>query len=104
MKKNGIKVTLLIAAIAFSFTSFAQEAKKDNIAEKFAKADTNDDKKLDKAEVTAANNPKVLRAFDKIDSNKDGFLTLEEGENYKAAQKAKREAAAQEAKIKSASK
>ena len=48
------------------------------MAERFAKADTNKDGGLSKAELQAAGNSRMLEYFDTIDTNKDGKLSPEE--------------------------
>jgi hypothetical protein len=61
------------AAPALAKTSAKQRAA---IEAAFARADTNGDGKLSRAE--AEHLPAIAARFDELDTNKDGFLSLEE--------------------------
>jgi Ca2+-binding EF-hand superfamily protein len=54
------------------------EQRQADMKERFAKADTNKDGGLSKAELQAAGSHRLLERFDAIDTNKDGKITPEE--------------------------
>jgi hypothetical protein len=66
---------VLVAATAWS--AAAQSTRDQQIAERFAAADTNHDGKLTLAEAQAGM-PRVAANFDKIDADKNGTVTLAE--------------------------
>ncbi|WP_117880870.1 CREC-EF hand family protein [Aureibaculum luteum] len=83
MKSSTIKVGLLVLGLtAFvSNSSFGQEGKQDRkkptYSELLKKMDANEDGKLAKAEVKG----RLEENFDKIDTDKDGFISEKEFEN-----------------------
>ncbi len=77
-----IKATVSIAiGLTFSASVFAADApltgRAKEIAERFAAADKNHDGKLTLAEAKAGM-PRIAEAFDKIDTDNRGYLTLEQ--------------------------
>lgn len=74
-----MKTTSLLIALALAGTApvFAQTTDATAHAAEFAKADTDGDGKLSRAEAVAAN-PNVAAEFDKIDTNGDGYITPDE--------------------------
>lgn len=72
------RIGAVSATLLFSGVLNAQESLKDRmIDQKFAAADKNHDGKLTFAEAQAGM-PKVAANFDKIDSKKLGYVTLEQ--------------------------
>lgn len=85
------KFTASAVALAVTFASQAAYAHS-HWKESFAKADTNGDGKLSQAEFDAAGNLK----FNAIDTNNDGFITVEEQEAFHAEKHGSKETSADE--------
>lgn len=73
----SVKKISLALLLALSSLACAQESRDQEIAERFAAADTNHDGKLTLAEAKAGM-PRVAANFDKIDTDHSGTVTLAE--------------------------
>lgn len=96
MKNKKIKLIITIFSILISFTAFAQgppgggkggrggqgggppKGKKPNASEILKLLDANNDDKIDKEEASKDERGKILKDFDLIDADEDGFIDLEE--------------------------
>ncbi|MDB6084561.1 MAG: hand family protein [Gammaproteobacteria bacterium] len=79
--RSTIVISILGAALASAAT--AQPRSPQMLAAKFQAADTNHDGKLTLEEAKAGM-PRVAEAFDKIDVEKKGYLTLEQVQAFAA--------------------
>ena len=90
--KRFHSLAVLITAGALAFTSQAALAQNGNMLKqleaRFNAADKNHDGKLSKAEAEAGM-PRVAQAFDKIDVDHTGFITLAQIEAFVAQMKKK---------------
>jgi len=80
MKNMIIAVCSICAAVSFSAPSFAGEVDPDTLAtikSRFAAADKNGDGKLTREECSAGM-PRIYKGFDQIDSDKKGYITLDQ--------------------------
>jgi Ca2+-binding EF-hand superfamily protein len=76
-------IVLLVLGASASTVSLAQSASPQKIEAKFRAADVNHDGKLTLEEAKAGM-PRVAKAFDKIDVEKKGYITLEQLEAFAA--------------------
>lgn len=73
-----ISAVLGLASLTISFSSAAQDSEKvKQLEEKFKAADKNADGKLTLDEAKDGM-PRVAKAFDKIDTQKNGYITLDQ--------------------------
>lgn len=71
------KLLPALFAVATAFSAVAQDSRDEQIAERFAAADTNHNGKLTLAEAQAGM-PRVAAHFDEIDTDHSGTVTLAE--------------------------
>jgi len=77
-KMTLISAVLGLASLTISFSSAAQDSEKvKQLEEKFKAADKNADGKLTLDEAKDGM-PRVAKAFDKIDTQKNGYITLDQ--------------------------
>ena len=73
----AVKVSAVTALLALTFPAVADTSRDEQIAERFAAADTNHDGQLTLAEAQAGM-PRVAANFSKIDADKSGTVTVVE--------------------------
>ncbi len=85
MRRAGVLVGVLIAAMSIAKLAYAEEAQSAAAPEEkphpqspFAEIDTNGDGKIDYNEFLAAHEKKIEMRFKALDTNGDGFLTQDE--------------------------
>ena len=78
--KQRVLRAIVFASLALSFSELRADINRDTLAtlkSRFAAADKNGDGRLTREECQAGM-PRMYRGFDRIDSDKKGYITLEQ--------------------------